>query len=90
MSGGQLGVSPRPDPQVLAGGRDRTRELPTCAPAYLDTKKTRPSTEGAQIFTVGEGVPSDPRWNSEALRTQLGQILRTHDNTCFGHRPEGE
>lgn len=39
------------------GGRVVWGKLPTWA-----------STEGAQIFTVAEGVPGDPLWNSEPLR----------------------
>lgn len=60
-----------------------------CPPASLGTKKTRPSTERAQIFTGGESVPGDPRWNAEPLRAQLREILKTPESTCFCLHPEG-
>lgn len=46
-----------PRPEVLARGQGCVGEA-----------ATRVSTEGAQIFTVAEGVPGDPLWNSEPLR----------------------
>lgn len=66
------------DSRTAAGGLHQARpsvpagshgELPTCDPAYVDTRKNGPSAQGTHIFTVGEGVPSDPLWNSEPLKT---------------------
>ena len=64
--------------------------LPVCVPAYLGTKKTRPSVESAQIFTIGEVVPGDPLWNSKPLTAELRHILQTPENTHFCRHPEGE
>lgn len=61
-------------------------------PAHLCSWELRKPgrAQVAQIFTVGEGVPSDPRWNSEPLGTQSRQILKTTEDTCFCQHPEGE